>query len=34
MKLEGIHHITAVTADAPSNADFYVRTRCEKMMES
>ena len=25
MKLEGIHHITAVTADAPSNADFYVR---------
>jgi glyoxalase family protein len=25
VKLEGIHHITAVTADAPSNADFYVR---------
>ena len=25
MKLEGIHHITCVTADAPSNADFYVR---------
>jgi glyoxalase family protein len=25
MRLEGIHHITAVTADAPSNAEFYVR---------
>src|SRR5262245_25401882 len=25
MQLEGIHHITCVTADAPSNADFYVR---------
>jgi glyoxalase family protein len=25
MQLEGIHHVTAVTADAPSNADFYVR---------
>jgi glyoxalase family protein len=25
MKLEGIHHVTCVTADAPANADFYVR---------
>ena len=25
MRLEGIHHVTCVTADAPSNADFYVR---------
>lgn len=25
MKLEGIHHITAITADAPSNLDFYGR---------
>jgi len=25
MKLEGIHHITAVTADAPRNLDFYAR---------
>jgi len=25
MKLEGIHHITAVTADAPGNVDFYTR---------
>jgi glyoxalase family protein len=23
MKLEGIHHITAITGDAPSNVDFY-----------
>ncbi len=26
MKLEGIHHITAITADAQSNVDFYVGT--------
>src|SRR5437667_6856936 len=25
MKLEGIHHITAITADAPRNVDFYTR---------
>lgn len=25
MQLEGIHHVTCVTADAPSNADFYIR---------
>ena len=25
MKLEGIHHITAITGDAPGNVDFYVR---------
>ena len=25
MKLEGIHHISAVTADGPRNVDFYVR---------
>jgi glyoxalase family protein len=24
MKLEGIHHITAITADAPRNVEFYV----------
>lgn len=24
MKLEGIHHITAITGDAPRNVDFYV----------
>src|ERR1044072_4089988 len=25
MKLEGIHHITAITGDAPANVDFYTR---------
>jgi glyoxalase family protein len=25
MKLDGIHHITAITADAPGNVDFYGR---------
>ena len=25
MRLEGIHHVTAVTADAPGNVDFYAR---------
>src|SRR5207237_8029923 len=25
MKLEGIHHITCITADAPGNVDFYAR---------
>jgi glyoxalase family protein len=26
MKLEGIHHITAITADAPGNVEFYAGT--------
>src|SRR5437879_373986 len=26
MKLEGIHHITAITGDAPHNVDFYAGT--------
>jgi glyoxalase family protein len=25
MKLEGIHHVTAITGDAPQNLDFYTR---------
>ena len=25
MKLEGTHHVTAITADAPQNVDFYAR---------
>src|SRR5207237_1092420 len=25
MKLEGIHHVTAITGDAPCNVDFYTR---------
>ncbi len=26
MRLEGIHHVTAITGDAPANVDFYVDT--------
>src|SRR5688572_7506371 len=25
MRLEGIHHVTCITADAPGNVDFYAR---------
>jgi glyoxalase family protein len=25
MRLEGIHHVTAITANAPANVDFYAR---------
>ena len=25
MELEGIHHVTAITGDAPANVDFYTR---------
>src|SRR3954462_2931227 len=25
MQLEGIHHVTAITGDAPRNVDFYTR---------
>jgi glyoxalase family protein len=25
MKLEGVHHVTAITGDAPGNVDFYAR---------
>ena len=25
MRLEGIHHVTCITADAPENVDFYTR---------
>jgi catechol 2,3-dioxygenase-like lactoylglutathione lyase family enzyme len=27
MALEGLHHITAITADATRNVDFYARAR-------
>jgi glyoxalase family protein len=33
MKLEGIHHITAVTADAPGNVDFYTRVLGLRMVK-
>src|SRR5881409_3233970 len=26
MRLEGIHHVTAITGDAPANVDFYAGT--------
>ncbi len=33
MKLEGIHHITAITGDAPGNARFYVGTLGLRMVK-
>ncbi len=33
MALEGIHHITAITADAPANVDFYVRVLGLRMVK-
>ena len=26
MKLEGVHHVTCITADAPGNVEFYAGT--------
>jgi len=33
MKLEGLHHITAITADAPANVDFHVRVLGLRMVK-
>ena len=33
MKLEGIHHITCITADAPRNVEFYVGTLGLRMVK-
>src|SRR4051812_10944693 len=33
MKLEGIHHITAITADGPRNVDFYARVLGLRMVK-
>jgi glyoxalase family protein len=33
MRLEGIHHITAITGDAPRNVDFYVRVLGLRMIK-
>jgi glyoxalase family protein len=33
MQLEGIHHITAITGDAPRNVDFYVRVLGLRMVK-
>ncbi|MEA2168574.1 MAG: glyoxalase family protein [Solirubrobacteraceae bacterium] len=33
MALEGLHHITAITGDAPTNVDFYVRVLGLRMVK-
>ena len=33
MKLDGIHHITAITGDAPGNVEFYVGTLGLRMVK-
>jgi glyoxalase family protein len=33
MKLEGIHHVTAITGDAPRNVDFYTRVLGLRMVK-
>jgi len=33
MKLEGIHHITGITGDAPRNVDFYARVMGLRMVK-
>jgi glyoxalase family protein len=33
MKLEGVHHITAITGDAPANVEFYTGTLGLRMVK-
>ena len=33
MKLDGIHHVTCITGDAPANVDFYVRVLGLRMVK-
>src|SRR4029077_11781457 len=33
MKLEGVHHVTAITGDAPRNVDFYARVLGMRMVK-
>jgi len=33
MKIEGIHHVTCITGDAPGNVDFYVRVLGLRMVK-
>jgi glyoxalase family protein len=33
MRLDGIHHVTCITADAPGNVDFYVRVLGLRMVK-
>src|SRR5215469_16031490 len=33
MRLEGIHHVTAITGDAPGNVEFYTRVLGLKLVK-
>ena len=33
MQLDGIHHVTAITGDAPRNVDFYTRVLGLRMVK-
>ncbi len=33
MRLEGIHHVTCITGDAPGNVDFYTRVLGLRMVK-
>ncbi|MEA2477710.1 MAG: glyoxalase family protein, partial [Actinomycetota bacterium] len=33
MKLEGVHHVTAITADAPNNVEFYAGVLSLRMVK-
>src|SRR6188472_772489 len=33
MQLEGVHHVTCITADAPRNLDFYTRVLGLRMVK-
>jgi glyoxalase family protein len=33
VKLDGIHHVTCITADAPRNVDFYTRVLGLRMVK-
>ena len=33
MRLDGIHHVTCITADAPRNVDFYTRVLGLRMVK-
>ena len=33
MRLDGVHHVTCITADAPRNVDFYTRVLGLRMVK-
>jgi glyoxalase family protein len=33
MRLEGLHHVTCITGDAPGNVDFYTRVLGLRMVK-